>query len=72
MPSQANYFLAEVLPPYTANGLVLTMLKRYNILLRDCTSKVGFDGRQYMRIAVRSRKDNERLIAALKELEEVK
>lgn len=72
MPSQANYFLAEVLQPYTANGLVLTMLKRYNILLRDCTSKVGFDGRQYMRIAVRSRKDNERLIAALKELEEVK
>lgn len=72
MPSQANYFLAEVLPPYTANGLVLTMLKRYNILLRDCTSKVGFDGRQYMRIAVRSRQDNERLIAALKELEEVK
>lgn len=68
MPSQANYFLCEVLPPKSANELVLTMLKRYNILLRDCSDKQGFDGKQYMRIAVRSHEDNSRLIDALKEL----
>ena len=69
MPSQANYFLCEILPPRSAGELVLTMLKRYNILVRDCSSKQGFDGRQYMRIAVRSHEDNARFIAAFKELE---
>lgn len=69
IPSQANYFLVEVLPPYTANGLVLKMLKEFNILMRDCSGKGGFDGKQYMRIAVRDHKDNTRLIEALKQLE---
>ena len=69
MPSQANFFLAEVLPPLTANRLVLTMLKRFNILLRDCTGKEGFDGKQYMRIAVRGHNDNMRLIEALEQME---
>ena len=69
MPSQANFFLAEVLPPLTANRLVLTMLKRFNILLRDCTGKEGFDGKQYMRIAVRGHNDNMRLIEALEQIE---
>ena len=69
MPSQANYFLCEVLPPKNANQLVLTMLKRYNILMRDCSDKTGFDGRQYMRIAVRHHNDNARLISALRELD---
>ena len=69
MPSQANYFLCEILPPKNANQLVLTMLKKYNILLRDCSDKQGFDGKQYMRIAVRCHEDNARLIDAFKELE---
>ena len=69
MPSQANYLLCEILPPMTANTLVLTMLKRFNILMRDCSDKKGFDGKkQYMRIAVRSHEDNARLIAGLKTL----
>lgn len=69
MPSQANYFLCEILPPMTANSLVLTMLKRFNILMRDCSDKRGFDGKtQYMRIAVRSHEDNARLIEGLKAL----
>lgn len=70
MPSQANYFLCEILPPRNANELVITMLKKYNILTRDCSSKAGFDGkRHYMRIAVRSHEDNTKLINAFKELE---
>lgn len=68
MPSQANYFLCEILPPFTANGLVLAMLKKYNILMRDCSDKKGLDGKQYMRIAVRSKEDNARLIKALQTL----
>ena len=72
MPSQANYFLCEILPPRNANQLVLTMLKKYNILLRDCSDKKGLDGKQYMRIAVRSHENNARLIAAFKELDSEK
>ena len=69
MPSQANYFLCEILPPYTANEVVLYMLKHHNILTRDCSNKPGLDGRQYMRIAVRNHEDNTRLVTGLKELE---
>ena len=69
MPSQANYFLCEILPPRSANEVVLYMLKQHNILTRDCSNKPGLDGRQYMRIAVRNHEDNERLTEALRELE---
>ena len=69
MPSQANYFLCEILPPRSANEVVLYMLKQHNILTRDCSNKPGLDGRQYMRIAVRNHEDNERLTEALRELD---
>ena len=70
MPSQANYFLCEVLPPHTANGIVIYMLRQHNILTRDCSLKPGLDPqRQYMRIAVRNHNDNTRLVEALKLLE---
>lgn len=69
IPSQANYFLVEVLPPYTANGLVLSMLKQYNILLRDCSTKEGLGNKQYMRIAVRGYEDNNKLLDALKQID---
>jgi histidinol-phosphate/aromatic aminotransferase/cobyric acid decarboxylase-like protein len=69
MPSQANYFLCEILPPKTANEVVLYMLKQHNILTRDCSNKPGLDGRQYMRIAVRNHEDNSRLIEGLRLLD---
>ena len=66
MPSQANYFLCEVLPPYTASEIVIYMLKQHNILTRDCSLKPGLDpNKQYMRIAVRNHEDNMRLINGL-------
>ena len=69
MSSQANYFLCEVLPPYTASEIVIYMLKKHNILTRDCSGKPGLDPhKQYMRIAVRNHEDNSRLTQALREL----
>jgi len=69
MPTEANYFLCEVLPPFTANDIVVRMLKQHNILTRDCSRKTGLDPtRQYMRIAVRNHEDNVRLVEALKHL----
>lgn len=66
VPSEANYFLCEVLPPFTSHGLVASMLKRHNVLLKDCATKRAFDGRNYIRIAIRNQEDNNRLIEALK------
>ncbi len=68
MPSQANYFLCEVLPPFTAREVVIQVLKNFNILTRDCTGKPGLRDGQYMRIAVRDHADNTRLVEALKSL----
>ena len=69
MPSQANYFLCEVLPPYKASEIVIYMLKQHNILTRDCSLKPGLDPeKQYMRIAVRDHEDNSRLVNGLKTL----
>jgi histidinol-phosphate/aromatic aminotransferase/cobyric acid decarboxylase-like protein/CTP:phosphocholine cytidylyltransferase-like protein len=66
IPSQANYFLCEVLPPYKASEIVIYMLKQRNILTRDCSLKQGLDPtKQYMRIAVRDHEDNTRLIEGL-------
>ena len=69
IPSQANFFLCEVLPIKNINQLALTMLKKHNILVRNCSNKEGFDGKQYMRISIRSHEDNAKLIAAFKEFE---
>lgn len=69
IPSQANYFLVEILPPYTPKGIALTMLRDYSILMKDCSNKGGFNGKAYMRIAVRDREDNEKLIVALQNLQ---
>ena len=69
MPSQANYFLCEIMTPRTANEVVLYMLKHHNILMRDCSNKPGLDDKQYMRIAVRNHEDNTRLIAGLRQLD---
>ena len=69
MPTQANYFLCEVLPPYTATEIVIYMLRQHNILTRDCSLKPGLDPhKQYMRIAVRNHEDNTRLVEALKKV----
>ena len=68
MPTQANYFLCEVLPPYTATEIVVYTLRNHNILTRDCSQKPGLDpNKQYMRIAVRNHEDNTKLVEALRQ-----
>ena len=67
-PSEANYFLCEVLPPHTSRELAVELLERHNILIKDCSVKKIFGGRSYVRLAIRSEADNIRLVNALKEL----
>ena len=67
IPSQANYFLCEVLPPFTSHDLTVKLLNESNILIKDCSTKKAFGGRSYIRIAIRNREDNEMLIEVLKQ-----
>ena len=68
MPSQANYFFIEVLPPHNPIDLCSKLLKGYNILASACLAKKGIAPNRYMRIAVRNHTDNARFIKALKEI----
>lgn len=65
IPSQANYFLCEVKAPYTSAELTRCLLRK-NILIKDCSTKKVFGGKNYIRIAVRNKSDNDKLIEALK------
>lgn len=64
--SEANYFLCEVLPPMTSHSLTVSLLDKHRILIKDCSTKKVFDGRNYIRIAIRNKEDNNKLINALK------
>ena len=65
--SQANYFLCRVIDKFTSHELALRLLK-HNILIKDCGTKKAFNGGNYIRLAVRDRKDNHYLTETLKTL----
>jgi len=64
--SEANYFLIEVLNKYSATELAYLLMKKYNILIKDCSNKKPFKDRNFIRIAVRSKKENQIIVNALK------
>ena len=68
MPTQANFVLCEVREPYTASQLAQRLLRDHNILISACSAKKGIAPNRYVRLAVRSQEDNERLIDALKSI----
>lgn len=63
--SQANYFLCRLTGTLTSGELAVRLLSDYGILIKDCSTKKGFEGRNYIRIAIRNREDNSRLVKAL-------
>jgi histidinol-phosphate/aromatic aminotransferase/cobyric acid decarboxylase-like protein/GTP:adenosylcobinamide-phosphate guanylyltransferase len=65
--SQANYFLIEIVDKYKATELTQKLLWEDEIFIKDLTGKIGFEGKEYIRIAVRDYNDNEFLIEKLKE-----
>ena len=68
IPSQANYFLCEVTSRFSSTKLV-SLLLEHNLLLKDCSTKTGFNGRNYIRIAIRDTEDNNYLAENLKKLQ---
>ena len=65
IPSEANYLLCEVRLPHSPRELAIRLLKEHNILIKDCTSKCSGP---YIRLAVRDRVDNIKLVNALRVL----
>ena len=65
IPSQANYFLCEVTDLYTSTELTKRLLEK-NILIKDCSTKKAFNGKNYIRIAIRNKNDNDQIIHLLK------
>ncbi len=68
IPSQANYFLCEVNSKYTSTELMRILLIKHNILIKDCSTKVGFDNQNFVRIAVRGECDNQKFYNIIKTL----
>ena len=67
-PSQANFIMCEITDGCSASQIAELLLNRYNILVKDLSRKPGMEGREFIRIAVRTEADNERLADALKHI----
>lgn len=63
IPSQANYVTVELVGDLTAKQLTKNLLIKHNLFIKDLTQKVG---ERYVRIAIRGKEDNDKLIVALK------
>lgn len=67
IPSQANYFLCKLTTDkFTSTELAVRLLADHDILIKDCTGKSALNNGNYIRLAVRDRKDNHKLVEALK------
>lgn len=67
-PSEANFILCEITDGCSASQIAELLLNRYNILVKDLSHKPGMEGREFIRIAVRTKSDNQRLADALKHI----
>ncbi|MBX3342404.1 MAG: threonine-phosphate decarboxylase [Nitrospira sp.] len=65
-PSAANFLLVE-LPARLKAARVVSALRRQGILVRDCSQVPGLNDRS-IRLAVRSRADNDRLLNSLSKI----
>ena len=63
IPTQANYVMVELSDKITAKEFTKKLLIKHNIFVKDLTKKIG---EKYVRIAIRNKEDNDKLITALK------
>ena len=65
IPSQANYVMVELEQRISPKDLLKRLLIKHNLLIKELTTKTN--GRNYLRLAVRSTEDNNVLLKAMKE-----
>ena len=66
IPSEANFVMVEIKDKYSAKELTINLYSKYNILIKDLSSKIINQNKQFVRFAIRDEKDNRKLIVALK------
>ena len=64
IPSQANYVMVELTNGRRAYDVTRELLVMHDIFIKDLSKKVS--GGEYLRLAVRNNKDNDRLLSAMK------
>lgn len=68
IPSQANYVMVEITTGMSSKELNRQLIVKYNILIKNLVAKLYQDGRQYIRLAVKTTEENDKLIASLKKI----
>ena len=64
IPSQANFVMVELAKDINPKELLKTLLIKYNLLIKELTTKTN--GRNYLRLAIRNTRENDLLVAAIK------
>jgi histidinol-phosphate/aromatic aminotransferase/cobyric acid decarboxylase-like protein len=64
-PSNANFFLVEVVDGSSAADLVARLLIQHGVYVRTGADKIGLEG-EFVRIAIRSREENRIIVDALR------
>lgn len=65
-PSQGNYVLCKLTGKISSQDLAVKLLDNHNILIKDLSTKNGFDNQNYIRLAIRRSDENIKLVEALK------
>ena len=67
IPSQANYFLCEVIDRFSSAELTQKLIE-HDVIISNCGLKSNMNGRNLIRLAIRSRVDNLKLVNILNAL----
>ncbi|NQW16131.1 MAG: histidinol-phosphate aminotransferase family protein [Chloroflexi bacterium] len=66
-PTSANFQLMELPPGLPADLITTLMLVRHGVYVRNCDDKIGLDG-EFIRVAIRTEKENHQIISALEDV----
>ena len=64
-PSEANYVMVD-LGKHNSLELTVKLLDEYNLIIKNLSTKNKFEGKNFIRLAVRDRKDNDFLLEVLR------
>ena len=65
IPPSVNFIMVNVEDTGLTSGELTAQMRQQGILVRDCANYTGLEGRQYIRVAVRTRGENEQMLKAL-------
>lgn len=64
IPSQANFIMVEIEGGISPQELLKRLLIKHNLLIKELTTKTN--GRNYLRLAIRNKEENDILVGAIK------